>query len=268
MPGIVISRWQTGSIRDRRGTPGKPYLCRYTPEDVALLAKTDRLHERLSGSAIRHICQHQEFGDERYLRLALISIGHLYNLHRNLAYLRLNRRLQSTQSVTEPALGERRCPQPEDRPGFLRIDTVHQGDLRDLWDCQVDQEVFYLNMVDEVRKQFGYGHIPVGFYEDINRFTADVLAEHLNFHRPCWFPRLMTDRKGKITRQYYPQDLMTPFEKFCSLPNAGAYLRPDVTLAQLQAQAHCRSDNESTERLLRERRKLFKPILESLGSAA
>ena len=34
-----------------------------------------------------------------------------------------------------------------------------------------------------VRKQFGYGHIPVDFYSDINGFTAGVLAEHINFHR-------------------------------------------------------------------------------------
>ena len=135
----LIAQWsETGAVCDRRGTPGKPYLCHYTPEDVALLAETDRLHEGPSGPAIRHICQrqHQEFGDERYLRLALISIGHLYNLRRDPAYLRQNRRIQSTQSVKGPAIGERRRPQPDDRPDFLRIDTVHQGDLRDLWDCQ------------------------------------------------------------------------------------------------------------------------------------
>ena len=340
---LIAQCRETGAVRDRR---------RYTPEDVALLAETDRLHEGLSGPAIRHVCQrqYQEFGEERYQQLASISIGHLYNLRRDPAYLRRNRRVQPTQSVKAPTLGERRRPQPDGRPGFLRVDTVHQGDLRDLWGCETVKGVFYLNVVDEVtqwesvlavpaltrqfvqpalrlllrqtfpfqtlgfhsdngsefvnhatdgllqelqveftrsrarhsndnglvesknaavvRKQFGFGHIPVGFYEDINGFTAGVLAEHLNFHRPCWFPRLMTDRKGKITRQYHPQDLMTPFEKFCSLPNAGTYLRPGVTLAQLQAQARCRSDNKSAERLLRERRKLFKPILESLRSAA
>ena len=87
---------KTGTLRDRRGTPGKPYPRRYTPEDVALLAETDRLHETLSGPAIRHICrrQYQAFGDQRYRRLASISVGHLYRLRKTPAYQRRNRRVQ------------------------------------------------------------------------------------------------------------------------------------------------------------------------------
>lgn len=349
---LIAQCRKTGEVRDRRGTPGKPYRRHYTAEDVALLAETDRLHETLSGPAIRHICrrQLQEFGDERYRRLASISVGHLYRLRRTEAYQRRNRRFQSTQAVQAPAIGERRRPQPDGRPGFLRIDTVHQGDLRDLWDCEPIKGVFYLNVVDAVtqwesvmavpaltrqfvqpvlrrvleqtfpfgilglhadngsefvnhatagllqelqieftrsrarhsndnglvesknaavvRKQFGYGHIPVGFYEDINGFTAGVLAEHLNFHRPCWFPQEVTDARGRVVRRYSPEDLMTPYEKFRSLPDAASFLRPGVTLEQLELQSRRLSDNESAARLLRERKKLFKPILASLASAA
>ena len=349
---LIAQCRETGTVRDRRGTPGQPYPPRYTPDDVILLAETDRLHENLSGPAIRHICrrQYQEFGDERYRRLASISVGHLYRLRKTRPYQRRNRRVQSTQAVRAPDIGERRRPQPDGRPGFLRIDTVHQGDLRDLWGCETIKGVFYLNVVDEVtqweavvavpaltrqfvqpvlrlvleqifpfvilglhadngsefvnrataellrelqveftrsrarhsndnglvesknasvvRKQFGHGYIPVGFYEDINGFTAGVLAEHLNFHRPCWFPQETTDRKGRILRQYRPQDLMTPYEKFRSLPDAASFLRPGVTLEQLELQARRRSDNESAERLLRERKKLFEPILACLASAA
>ena len=349
---LIAQCRETGTVRDRRGTPGQPYPPRYTPDDVILLAETDRLHENLSGPAIRHICrrQYQEFGDERYRRLASISVGHLYRLRKTRPYQRRNRRVQSTQAVRAPDIGERRRPQPDGRPGFLRIDTVHQGDLRDLWGCETIKGVFYLNVVDEVtqweavvavpaltrqfvqpvlrlvleqifpfvilglhadngsefvnrataellrelqveftrsrarhsndnglvesknasvvRKQFGHGYIPVGFYEDINGFTAGVLAEHLNFHRPCWFPQETTDRKGRILRQYHPQDLMTPYEKFRSLPDAASFLRPGVTLEQLELQARRRSDNESAERLLRERKKLFEPILACLASAA
>ena len=349
---LIAQYRETGTVRDRRGTPGQPYPRHYTAEDVRLLAETDRLHETLSGPAIRHICrrQYQEFGDQRYPRLASISVGHLYRLRKTPAYQRLNRRFQSTQAIKASTIGERRRPQPDGRPGFLRIDTVHQGDLRDLWGCEPVKGVFYLNVVDEVtqweavvavpaltrrfvqpalrlvleqtypfeilglhadngsefvnhatagllqelqieftrsrarhsndnglvesknaavvRKQFGHGHIPVGFYEDINGFTVGVLAEHLNFHRPCWFPRETTDRKGRIIRQYRPQDLMTPYEKFRSLPDAASFLRPGVTLEQLELQARRLSDNDSAARLLRERKKLFEPILESLKAVA
>ena len=349
---LIAQCRETGTVRDRRGTPGQPYPPRYTPDDVILLAETDRLHENLSGPAIRHICrrQYQEFGDERYRRLASISVGHLYRLRKTRPYQRRNRRVQSTQAVRAPDIGERRRPQPDGRPGFLRIDTVHQGDLRDLWGCETIKGVFYLNVVDEVtqweavvavpaltrqfvqpvlrlvleqifpfvilglhadngsefvnrataellrelqveftrsrarhsndnglvesknasvvRKQFGHGYIPVGFYEDINGFTAGVLAEHLNFHRPCWFPQETTDSKGRILRQYRAEGLMTPYEKFRSLPDAASFLRPGVTLEQLELQARRLSDNDSAARLLRERKKLFEPILACLASAA
>lgn len=343
---------ETGTVRDRRGAPGRPFAPRYTPEDVILLAETDRLHETLSGPAIRHICrrQYQEFGDQRYRRLASISPSHLYNLRQTPAYQRHHHRVQSTQAGKAPTIGERRAPQPDGRPGFLRIDSVHQGDLRDLWDCETIKGVYYLNGVDAVtqweavvavpaltrrfvqpalrlmleqmfpfgilglhadngsefvnhaterllreleveftrsrarhsndnglvesknasvvRKQFGHGHIPVGFYEDINGFTTGVLAEHLNFHRPCWFPREVTDRKGRVARQYRPEDLMTPYEKLRSLPDAASFLRPGVTWKQLDRQARRLSDNDSAARLLRERKKLFVPILARLASAA
>ena len=42
----LIRQWRdTGTLRDHRGMPGKPYSRRYTEKDVALLAKTDRLYE-------------------------------------------------------------------------------------------------------------------------------------------------------------------------------------------------------------------------------
>lgn len=45
---------------------------------------------------------------------------------------------------TRSSIGERRKPQPAGQPGFLRIDTVHQGD----WDKQ--KGVYHINAVDEV----------------------------------------------------------------------------------------------------------------------
>ena len=349
----LIQQWRdTGALRDHRGTPGKPYSRRYTEKDVALLGETDRLYENVSGPAIRRVCQRQyeQFGDKRYRRLAQISIGHLYRLRQSQAYRHLNWCMRLTQAVKAPTIGERRRPEPDGCPGFLRIDTVHQGDLRILRAYETVKGVFYINVVDEVtqwqavvavpaltrrfvqvvlravlehtfpfviqsfhsdngsefvnhatvdllrefqvsqtrsrarrsndnglvesknasvvRKQFGYGHIPVRFYSDINGFTTGVLAEHLNFHRPCWFPKSKIDCKGRVVRTYPPDQLMTPFEKFCSLPNAASFLREGVTMEQLEALARRRSDIESAQCLLHERKKLFKPILKALRSVA
>ena len=42
------------------------------------------------------------------------------------------------------AIGERRKPHPEGKPGYLRIDTVHQGDQ------DKQKGVYHINAVDEV----------------------------------------------------------------------------------------------------------------------
>jgi transposase InsO family protein len=41
-------------------------------------------------------------------------------------------------------IGERRRPDPQGRPGYLRVDTVHQGDTEDA------KGVYHINAVDEV----------------------------------------------------------------------------------------------------------------------
>ena len=118
---------------------------RYRPQDIVLLAEVDRAHERLSGPATRHILQreYEQYGNNQYERLAKISVAHLYNL-------RASARYRNQAAVFEPtrpaaiAIGERRRPDPHGRPGFLRVDTVHQGD----WDGA--KGVYHINAVDAV----------------------------------------------------------------------------------------------------------------------
>jgi hypothetical protein len=45
---------------------------------------------------------------------------------------------------TKVTIGERRRPEPDGRPGYLRVDTVHQGDLEGV------KGVYHINAVDEV----------------------------------------------------------------------------------------------------------------------
>ncbi|HEV2323457.1 MAG TPA: transposase family protein, partial [Terracidiphilus sp.] len=118
---------------------------RYTRADIELLAAVDEAHESLSGPATRRILEreHQLYGKAEYERLAAISVSHLYNLRQSSRYR--ERRLNYTR--TRPvvvAIGERRKPDPQGRPGFLRLDTVHQGDRPD------EKGVYHINAVDEV----------------------------------------------------------------------------------------------------------------------
>lgn len=118
---------------------------RYTRADIELLASVDEAHETLSGPATRRILQRevQFYGNQQYARLATISVAHLYNLRKSQRYR--ERRLNYTKTrPTTIAIGERRKPTPGGRPGYLRLDTVHQGDTADA------KGVYHIDAVDVV----------------------------------------------------------------------------------------------------------------------
>jgi len=65
------------------------------------------------------------FVDTRYANLAQISVAHLYNLRKSAGYQR--RRQHWTKTRPTP-IAIRREPRPDGIPGYIRIDSVHQGD--------------------------------------------------------------------------------------------------------------------------------------------
>lgn len=83
------------------------------------------------------------FAQRQFERLAGISVSHLYNLRRRPTYRKRAARYEPTRP-TNVSIGERRRPQPQGRPGYLRVDTVHQGD----WEGA--KGVYHLNAVDAV----------------------------------------------------------------------------------------------------------------------
>lgn len=68
------------------------------------------------------------FGDQRYERLATISVAYLYNLRRAAGYEVRRCHWTKTKGYRVP-IPERRAPPPDHHPGFIRIDSVRQGDL-------------------------------------------------------------------------------------------------------------------------------------------
>jgi transposase InsO family protein len=120
---------------------------RYMRADVELLASVDEAHETLSGPATRRILEREFhlYGRPEYERLARISVSHLYNLRRSRRYR--ERRLNYTKTrPTAVQIGERRRPRPQGQPGFVRLDTVHQGDRPG----GGAKGVYHINAVDEV----------------------------------------------------------------------------------------------------------------------
>ncbi len=147
---------------------------KYTRDDQLLLAEVDNAHERLSGKATSAILkrEYELFGKEGYSRLSNISVAHLYRLRQSSFYL--NRTL--TINKTKPSscqYGERRCPDPQGRPGYIRVDTVHQGDL------DGKKGVYHINTIDAVTQWE-----IVGCVEKISeRFLVPVLEDLL-----CQYP--------------------------------------------------------------------------------
>ena len=118
---------------------------KYTREDQLLLAELDNNNERLSGKATVAIFkrEYKLFGKDEYQRLSGISVAHLYRLRQGSFY----RHHTLTIEKTKPSsckYGERRHPDPQGKPGFIRVDTVHQGDLNG------EKGVYHINTIDEV----------------------------------------------------------------------------------------------------------------------
>jgi hypothetical protein len=106
------------------------FPARYTDEDIALLAETDTIHNTLSGPATKKIMarEYEIYGSKSYKSLAGISISHLYNLRKAKGYRRRRQLFIKTKSA-QVKYGQRKKPDPDGKPGTIRIDTVHQGDL-------------------------------------------------------------------------------------------------------------------------------------------
>ena len=118
---------------------------KYTPAEVMLLAKTDELHGWLSGPATKKIMEreYEVYGHTEFENISRISVAHLYNLRRSNVYRGISKRYTRTRPVVS-RIGERGKPEAKGMPGYIRVDTVHQGDMND------SKGVYHINAVDEV----------------------------------------------------------------------------------------------------------------------
>jgi transposase InsO family protein len=143
----------------------------YTGADVELLASVDEAHETLSGPATRRILEREYllYKQPEYARLAGISVAHLYNLRHHQRYR--ERLLNYTRTrPTAVSIGQRRKPQPQGQPGFLRLDTVHQGDQPG----GREKGVYHINAVDEVTQWEVAGSTP-----RISEAYLEPVLEHM-----------------------------------------------------------------------------------------
>jgi transposase InsO family protein len=136
---------ETGRVRVKEYERNK-FERKYTIKDIQLLAQTAELHDYPNGAALKKTLERmaKEYGEEEYRNIANISVSHIYNLRKTVSYQRSVSFYQGTKKTKATAIGERCKPEPEGRPGYLRVDTLHQGDK----DGQ--KGVYHVNTVDEI----------------------------------------------------------------------------------------------------------------------
>jgi transposase InsO family protein len=340
----LIKQYRERGRVERKQRTVRGFSLKYTRKDHLTLAALDERHETLSGPATKKLCEraYHVFGETGYERLANISVAHLYNLRKSRAYIGRRRQFEKTKPVCS-TIGERRKPNPNGQPGFIRIDSVHQGDLDGM------KGVYHINAVDEitqfeivcsvekiserylmpvleqlldafpfilksfhsdngseyvnkqvatllnkllieftksrprhsndnalaeskngaiVRKHLGYVHIPQKWAPLINQFNMEHLNPYINYHRPCFFPEVVIDAKGKQRKRYSYDKMMTPYEKWKSLPQAASYLKPGTTFTRLDQIAYQISDNKAAEKMQKAKIKLFRILFGNNGKAA
>ena len=148
------------------------FASRFTRGDLELLARVDEAHETLSGPATRKILERefQQYKDTAYQRLSSISAAHIYNLRKRRHYRECWMSYTKTRPV-QVSIGERRRPQPEGKPGYLRVDTVHQGDLDGV------KGVYHINAVDEVTQWQVVGSVSAITQSHLEPVLRDILRQ-------------------------------------------------------------------------------------------
>ncbi|MBC8720616.1 transposase family protein [Paraburkholderia sp. 31.1] len=248
----LVLRWLDGSnlVSPKRKAPPNAFARRYTEADLDALAEVEREYGRLSGPATVAVLRrmYQLYDDERFVRLQQLSSSHLYNLRRSASYRA--RHTVRTKTRSDPkgaAIAMRRAPTPENRPGFIRIDSVHQGNFRS------DRGLYHINAVDCVTQwevvasvqtlarehmlpvlrdmidQFPFQIL--GFHSDggteyINYEVADMLEkERIEFTRSrprhCNDNALAESKNGNVVRRQFgyshvPASYAEQFNAFCS----------------------------------------------------
>lgn len=165
-------RWRRGKLFYNPTRKRNKFSKKYFPSDIALLIATDTAHECLSGEATQRILKREfeKYHKIDYGNISNISVAHIYNIrNNNNQYNSSEAKFFKRTQAVQVNIGIRRKPEPNGKPGYLRVDTVHQGDFNG------KKGVYHINIVDEVT-QFEM----IGTVEKISeQFLKPVIEELL-----------------------------------------------------------------------------------------
>lgn len=208
---LIAEKKETKKLMASSSSKRSRFSTKYSTSDVALLVATDHAHECLSGNATKKLFERSFFlfHDHGYERLKDISVAHIYNLRKRRQYQSGVSFFTKTNPTTVP-LGRRTKPFPQGKPGYIRVDSVHQGDKGK------EKGVYHINCVDEVTQWELVGCVEriseefllpllerliTQFPFRVIEFHSDNGSEYINYRVAALLQQLMIDQSKSRPRK-------------------------------------------------------------------
>lgn len=218
----LVSKWKKGKLLaalDKMESNRNSFAVKYGPVEIGLLAKADEALNFPNGHALKKslVREYETFGKKEFETISQISVSHIYNLRNTSSqYQSKTMHYTKTNPVNIP-IGERRKPDNQGKPGYLRVDSVHQGDFNGV------KGVYHINIVDEVTQWEVVGCVEVISekflipllehllsqvpFEIIN-FHSDNGSEYINYQVAGMLNRLMIKQTKSRSRKTNDQALV------------------------------------------------------------
>jgi hypothetical protein len=207
---LIARKKEFGCIVPKERTQNS-FVKFYEGEDIELLAEVSNVTLNQNGYALKEMCKsmYTDFGDNRFEKLSHISVSHLYNLKRTNLYENKSLFYTKTNPV-QRNIGIRMKPQPYGKPGYIRVDSVHQGDL------DKEKGVYHVNLVDEVTQMeyvicvegiSEYFLLPLleeilkAFPNIVISFHSDNGSEYINYQVADMLNKMMIDQTKSRSRR-------------------------------------------------------------------
>jgi transposase InsO family protein len=197
---LIYEYRMSGKIKRKDRHCYTEYSNFYTRADIVLLAEVSEAYFHPNGRALKEVLRdmYQVYDDLRFERLSHLSVSRLYDFRKTVTYQNAVLTYTKTKSASVN-IGERKKPRAQGQPGYLRVDSVHQGDL------DKEKGVYHIHLVDEVT-QFDVQLATSGISE---QFLLPVLEEALrlfpfniiNFHSDNgseYINRMVAELLGKL----------------------------------------------------------------------
>lgn len=178
---LIAKFRETGEIKCKEYERHK-FERKYTDRDIRLLAETMEIHDYPNGAAVKRNLQREaeNYGRDAYKKISEISVSHIYNLKKTVTFHRTVTIYKGTKKSRNVSIGKRVRPESNGIPGYIRVDTVEQGDTK------AGGGAYHINMVGEATQWEVLGAIETLEHENLVPLLRELIESYpfkiINFH--------------------------------------------------------------------------------------